>query len=240
MPTLDSRIDSYIERAPAFAQPILKEIRARIHEAFPNVEESIKWNAPFFLKEGRLLASMAAFKQHAKFGLWGIKGANRPEFVDLDSVDALPPRIDFVQRIQTAVAGLGDVARRAISKAVPGKVATAKPPRAGTSATAKPRTAARDSGAAKPKVAAKRTATAKPKVAATRRATAKPEVTAKKASAGKSTGTAKKAAKVTTRTAPKKIPSAKPKAGTKAATAAATKKTSSAKRTSARTAAAAK
>jgi uncharacterized protein YdhG (YjbR/CyaY superfamily) len=37
------RVDEYIARAPAFAKPILVEIRERVHAACPDVEETIKW-----------------------------------------------------------------------------------------------------------------------------------------------------------------------------------------------------
>lgn len=66
----DPRIDAYIARSAAFAQPILEELRERVHAACPNVEESIKWGMPAYLHAGAILCSMAAFKQHASFGYW--------------------------------------------------------------------------------------------------------------------------------------------------------------------------
>lgn len=66
----DPRIDAYIERAAPFAQPILRHARALVHEACPEVEESIKWGMPSFSHAGGILCGMAAFKQHASFGFW--------------------------------------------------------------------------------------------------------------------------------------------------------------------------
>jgi len=67
----DPRVDTYIEKAAAFAQPILKHIRKLMHQAAPNVTESVKWGMPFFLQQGVILGNMAAFKQHCAFGFWG-------------------------------------------------------------------------------------------------------------------------------------------------------------------------
>jgi uncharacterized protein YdeI (YjbR/CyaY-like superfamily) len=69
MPKLDPRVDAYIECSAAFAQPILKHLRAIVHAACPDVEETIKWRMPVFTYQG-MLCSMAAFKQHAAFGFW--------------------------------------------------------------------------------------------------------------------------------------------------------------------------
>jgi uncharacterized protein YdeI (YjbR/CyaY-like superfamily) len=68
--TTDPRIDAYIARQADFARPILEHLRAAIHAAYPDVEESIKWSMPAFLLKGRPLANMAAFKAHASFGFW--------------------------------------------------------------------------------------------------------------------------------------------------------------------------
>jgi uncharacterized protein YdeI (YjbR/CyaY-like superfamily) len=64
-------VDAYIARRQSFAQPILKHLRELVHQAVPDVEEAIKWQMPFFLKDGVFLANMAAFKAHCAFGLWG-------------------------------------------------------------------------------------------------------------------------------------------------------------------------
>ncbi len=63
-------INDYISHAAEFAKPILTQIRKVVHEACPEVEESIKWSFPHFLYRGSILCSMASFKQHCAFGFW--------------------------------------------------------------------------------------------------------------------------------------------------------------------------
>jgi uncharacterized protein YdeI (YjbR/CyaY-like superfamily) len=98
MGTYDPRVDVYIAKSAAFARPILERLRALVHEALPEVEESIKWGAPHFLHHG-MLAGMAAFRQHAAFGFWkGRLVTGAPEtaeamgqFGRLESIADLPP-----------------------------------------------------------------------------------------------------------------------------------------------------
>jgi uncharacterized protein YdeI (YjbR/CyaY-like superfamily) len=66
----DPRIDTYIAKAPSFAQPILMRLRALVHQACPQVVETIKWSRPFFLYRGVILCNMSAFKEHCSFGFW--------------------------------------------------------------------------------------------------------------------------------------------------------------------------
>lgn len=70
MAKIDPRIDAYIANAAEFAQPILLELRSRVHAACPGVEDTIKWDMPSFLYAGGILAGMAAFKRHVSFGYW--------------------------------------------------------------------------------------------------------------------------------------------------------------------------
>lgn len=64
------RIDAYIAKSAEFAQPILQRLRDVVHQACPDVEETIKWGSPSFVYAGGILCGMAAFKQHASFGFW--------------------------------------------------------------------------------------------------------------------------------------------------------------------------
>ncbi len=66
--TTDARIDAYIEKAPPFAQPILRHIRKLVHAASPHITETIKWGMPFFEYKG-MMGGIAAFKQHCAFNL---------------------------------------------------------------------------------------------------------------------------------------------------------------------------
>src|SRR5262245_55655939 len=66
----DPRIDAYIDKSAAFAQPVLKRLRKLVHAGCPNVEETMKWSFPHFMHHGGILCSMAAFKEHCTFGFW--------------------------------------------------------------------------------------------------------------------------------------------------------------------------
>lgn len=57
------QIDHYIEKSADFAKPILEHIRYVVHNACPDVIETIKWRMPTFEYNG-LICSMAAFKAH--------------------------------------------------------------------------------------------------------------------------------------------------------------------------------
>jgi uncharacterized protein YdeI (YjbR/CyaY-like superfamily) len=70
MPRHDPRIDAYIANAAPFARPLLEGLREQVLAASPEIEETLKWSAPSFMYRGKILCSMAAFKQHASFGFW--------------------------------------------------------------------------------------------------------------------------------------------------------------------------
>jgi uncharacterized protein YdeI (YjbR/CyaY-like superfamily) len=70
MPTLDPRVDVYIDRSADFAKPILRHIRKLVHTACPDVIETMKWSFPHFDYKGQMMCSMASFKQHCAFGFW--------------------------------------------------------------------------------------------------------------------------------------------------------------------------
>ncbi|MBZ4190830.1 YdeI/OmpD-associated family protein [Niabella beijingensis] len=67
MATTIPEVDTYISAAPLFAQPVLLHIRRIVHKAGKDIQETIKWSCPHFDYKGRILCSMAAFKQHASF-----------------------------------------------------------------------------------------------------------------------------------------------------------------------------
>jgi uncharacterized protein YdeI (YjbR/CyaY-like superfamily) len=69
MPTVDPRIDAYIEKAGDFAKPILTHVRALVHEVCPDVTETLKWSMPSFEYQG-ILCGFASFKEHCTFGFW--------------------------------------------------------------------------------------------------------------------------------------------------------------------------
>jgi uncharacterized protein YdeI (YjbR/CyaY-like superfamily) len=69
MPKKDPRVDAYIAKSADFARPILNRIRKLVHAACPNVEETIKWHAPFFVHKGNLI-TLPAFKRHCALIFW--------------------------------------------------------------------------------------------------------------------------------------------------------------------------
>ncbi len=69
MKNTNSKVDDYIKNAQPFARPILKHIRELMHKGCPELTETIKWGMPHFEYHG-VIASMAAFKEHAVFGFW--------------------------------------------------------------------------------------------------------------------------------------------------------------------------
>ena len=62
MPATDPRIDVYIAKSADFAKPILTRVREMVHEACPEVQETIKWGSPFFDYKGQMMCAIAAFK----------------------------------------------------------------------------------------------------------------------------------------------------------------------------------
>ena len=69
MPTVDPRVDAYIEKSADFARPVLAHLRQLVHKACPDVTETLKWSMPSFEYKG-ILCGFAAFKQHCTFGFW--------------------------------------------------------------------------------------------------------------------------------------------------------------------------
>ena len=66
----DPRVDAYIAKAQPFAQPILEHVRQRVRTVVPDAEETLKWSAPAFVLDGKILTITAAFKAHAALNFW--------------------------------------------------------------------------------------------------------------------------------------------------------------------------
>jgi uncharacterized protein YdeI (YjbR/CyaY-like superfamily) len=123
----DPRVNSYIAKSAEFARPILTHLRSIVHEACPDVEETIKWSVPAFDYNGPL-CGMAAFKQHCSFGFWkgplvvGQEGSDSPmsQFGRLTSVSDLPPKKALADYIRKAM----ELNEQGIK--VPGRVRTVK------------------------------------------------------------------------------------------------------------------
>jgi uncharacterized protein YdeI (YjbR/CyaY-like superfamily) len=106
----DPRVDAYIARAAPFARPIFERVRGQVHSAVPEVVETLKWNAPAFTLDGKILLIMAAFKQHAALNFWrgqeigdgSPKAGAMGQFGRLTSVDELPSDEDLAALIREA------------------------------------------------------------------------------------------------------------------------------------------
>ncbi|WP_294120037.1 YdeI/OmpD-associated family protein [Sphingomonas sp.] len=106
----DPRVDAYIAKAAPFAQPILKHVRERVHAAAPEVEETMKWSAPGFTLDGKILLMMAAFKQHAALNFWRgqeigdgtPKAGAMGQFGKLTSITDLPSNKEFDALVREA------------------------------------------------------------------------------------------------------------------------------------------
>ncbi len=110
--TPDPRVDAYIAKAPAFAQPILTHLREVIRTACPDAVETMKWSTPFFDHHGPMCA-LAAFKAHCAFRFWKgdlvlPPGASAPggtgQFDHITSVTDLPSKKVLVALVKQAAA----------------------------------------------------------------------------------------------------------------------------------------
>jgi uncharacterized protein YdeI (YjbR/CyaY-like superfamily) len=108
----DPRVDAYVAKQKDFAKPVLMQIREIVHEASPEIQETIKWGAPAFEYKG-LMCSMAGFKEYCALGFWKgtlIIGRNNKSldaagsFGRLKSVKDLPPKKELIGYVKKAMA----------------------------------------------------------------------------------------------------------------------------------------
>lgn len=108
----DPRVDAYIAKQADFARPILTHLRAMLHEACPDGEETLKWGMPSVTYKGKILAGMAAFKAHATFGYWNDSMLSQDEknrsamgqFGRLTSLDDLPAKAALIDLTRQSMA----------------------------------------------------------------------------------------------------------------------------------------
>lgn len=124
----------------------MNHLRQLIHAACPEVEETIKWGAPFFMYHG-ILCNMASFKQHCAFGFWnqdlrtalGDSGKTEEawgQFGRLTSLKDLPKDSVIVRYIKEA-AKLNEKGEKSPTKAKPKEPKPLKIPAYFTSALKK-------------------------------------------------------------------------------------------------------
>ena len=121
----DPRVDAYIAKSAPFAQPILAEIRERVHAGFPEIQEDIKWGAPAFVHHG-LVANMAAFKAHCAFGFWnpaiastGKEKEAMGHYGRIESVRDLPPKKELLALVKKAALANERGEKRVVTKHPP-------------------------------------------------------------------------------------------------------------------------
>ncbi len=108
----EPRVDAYIAKAQPFAQTILSHIRERVHAAVPQAKEAMKWSAPAFVLDGKILIVMAAFKAHAALNFWrgqeigdgSAKAGAMGQFGKLQSISDLPDDDELDALIREAAA----------------------------------------------------------------------------------------------------------------------------------------
>jgi len=113
MATKDPKVDAYIAKSPAFAQPILEHLRKVVHAGCPAVVETIKWSRPHFDYKG-VMCGMAAFKEHCAFGFWNAELILEPgkkeeqsalgSFGCIRSLDDLPNEKTLIGYVKKAAA----------------------------------------------------------------------------------------------------------------------------------------
>jgi uncharacterized protein YdeI (YjbR/CyaY-like superfamily) len=123
----DPRIDAYIARQADFARPILEHLRAVVHEACPDCEETLKWSSPSFMYKGKILAGFAAFKAHATFGYWsgsqvvelsGKEPTAMGQFGRMTALEDLPPRATLIDLTKKAMKLIDDGVKPVRNKTV--------------------------------------------------------------------------------------------------------------------------
>jgi hypothetical protein len=66
----DPRVTAYIRNRAPFARPLLRQLRTRIHQAHPQLTETLKWGMPSFLFDDKIVCGIAGFKAHCALWFW--------------------------------------------------------------------------------------------------------------------------------------------------------------------------
>ena len=111
MPARDPRVTAYIQKRAPFAHPILKRLRAVIHESCPGLEETLKWGMPTYVHHGKIVCGFAGFKAHCALWFWKreVVTSAKPkeamgQFGRITSVKSLPSAIALRRSVKKAVA----------------------------------------------------------------------------------------------------------------------------------------
>jgi hypothetical protein len=115
-------IDGYIAKQPPQFRAILEALRGLIEDAAPDAQSALKWGAPFFTLNGKMMCAMSAHKAHVNLILVAppnafkdpdglLTGAGQGgRHLKLTSLDDLP-RTAVRSWLKTAVAAARQAAR---------------------------------------------------------------------------------------------------------------------------------
>ena len=97
----DHRVDAYIDALPEWQQAICHQLRALIHDADPEIEETIKrTDRPYFVLKGNVCALLAA-KDHVNLFLYDGAIVLDPEHIITGGHDNATARTIAVRRDET-------------------------------------------------------------------------------------------------------------------------------------------
>ena len=104
-PTLDPRVDAYIDALPEWQQAVCREVRDLVHAADPEVEETIKRTTrPYFVLQGNICALLAA-KDHVNVFLYDGAIVPDPEGIITSGHDNATARTVAIRRGEAINAG---------------------------------------------------------------------------------------------------------------------------------------
>jgi len=103
-------VDTYIQAAPAAAQPMLTEVRRIIREGVPDAVENIKYGMPSYAVDGQAFAHFAATKQHV--AVYGVVHVDHDVPADLAPYLGHRSTLQFKLGEELPSAALEDAIRR--------------------------------------------------------------------------------------------------------------------------------
>jgi hypothetical protein len=101
----DPRVDAYIDALPPWQQAICREVRALVHAADPEVEETVKRRVqPYFVLQGNICALLAT-KDHVNVFLYDGAIVPDPEHIITGGQDNKTARTVAIHRDEPINAG---------------------------------------------------------------------------------------------------------------------------------------
>ncbi len=63
-------VDAYFAAQKQSDRALLERLRAIVLKAIPDAQPALKWGAPFYIRNGKSITSMAAFKEHVSINFF--------------------------------------------------------------------------------------------------------------------------------------------------------------------------